>query len=77
MPSIGDTHEPGQLFSLQSVQRIGKTKTLFHPALSAVRLRRRPLLARGDGGSPSTRRQYAAVACSKAWRGNAWPGHAA
>jgi hypothetical protein len=36
-----------------------------------------PPRPRGDSGSPSTRRQHAAVDCSKAWRGNARPGHAA
>jgi hypothetical protein len=43
----------------------------------AVRPRRRPLLACGDGGFPSTRRQHATVDCRKAWRGNARPGQAA
>jgi transposase len=52
-------------------------KRHFRLAAPAVRPRRRPLLARGDGGSPSTRRPHAAVDGSKAWRGNARPGHAA
>src|SRR5262249_29224059 len=49
----------------------------FRLALSAARLRRRPPLARGDGGVPSTQRRPAAAARSKAWRGNARPGQAA
>ncbi|MGH8065232.1 MAG: hypothetical protein ACRERE_08330 [Candidatus Entotheonellia bacterium] len=52
-------------------------KRHFRLAAPAVRPRRRPLLARGDSGSPSTRRPHAAGDCSKAWRGNARPGHAA
>jgi hypothetical protein len=46
-------------------------------AAPAVHPRQRPLLARGDGGSPSTRRQHAAVDGSKTWHGNAPPGQAA
>jgi hypothetical protein len=38
--------------------------------------RRRPLLARGAGGIPSTQRRPAAAARSKAWRGNTRPGQA-
>jgi hypothetical protein len=55
------------------LRRLGNTKPLFprHP------FRQRPLLARSDGGSPSTWRQHAAAAHSKAWHGLAQPGHAA
>ena len=36
--------------------RIRNTKPLFHPALPAARLCQWPLLARGEGGGPSTQR---------------------
>jgi hypothetical protein len=58
------------------VWRIGKIKALFKPPPPAACLRRRPLPARGAGGSPSTQRRPAVAACSQAWRGNARPGHA-
>jgi hypothetical protein len=45
---------------------------LGHPRVA----RHRPLLARGDGGSPQRAAAAAAVARSKAWRVNARPGHA-
>jgi hypothetical protein len=54
-----------------------KSKRHFRLATPAARLHRRPLHARGAGGSPSTRRQHAAAAHSKAWRGLAQPRHAA
>jgi hypothetical protein len=38
----------------EPVTRIGSTKPLFRLATPAARLRRRPLLARGDGGCLST-----------------------
>ena len=41
----------------------------FRPAAATARLHRRPRRARSAGGSPSTRRQHAAAAHSKAWRG--------
>jgi hypothetical protein len=41
-------------------------KSHFHLAPCATRLRRRPRLARGDSGFPSTQRRPAAVARSKA-----------
>ena len=45
-----------------------KSTRHFRPAATA-RLCRQPLLARGAGSAPSTRRQHAAAAHSKAWRG--------
>jgi p-hydroxybenzoate 3-monooxygenase len=56
--------------------RIGNTKPLFRPAAATARLHRRPLRARNAGGSPSTRRQHAAAARSKAERGTARSGQA-
>jgi hypothetical protein len=58
-------------------QRIGNTKPLFRPAAATARLHRRPLRARSDGSSPSTRRPHAAAARSKAERGKARSGQAA
>ena len=45
-------------------------------AAPAVRPRRRPPLARSDGGVPSTQRLPAAVARSTAWHGHARSGRA-
>src|SRR5215468_1734144 len=43
-------------------KRIGNTKPLFRPAAATACLRRRPLLARGEGGVPSRQRRPAAAA---------------
>ena len=66
--------------SCRAVGRIGSLKGIlprrYHRSPLA-RLRRRPLLARGEGGVPSTQRRHAAAARSKDWRGFVRSGQAA